>query len=142
LELDKNMKIKNKILSVVAMALPVFCFSAPSTIVNDKCSIDTFKQLVYCFVDVVNTYIVFGLIGLSTIIFLWGIAEYLRNPGAEKDLEKIKNKLIWGVVGLTVALSFWGLVALLVSAFGIGGIVKTSEQNSNLSSIVPTINVK
>jgi len=62
-------------------------------------------------------YLVPILISLAVLWFFWGLVEYLRGGGEEK--EKGKQTMIYGVIALFVMVSVWGLVGLIGNTFGI-----------------------
>lgn len=62
------------------------------------------------------------LFALATVIFLWGIIQYvIAQAGDEKKLADAKRVMIWGIIGLTVMASGWGIVAVLCDFFGTCG---------------------
>lgn len=63
------------------------------------------------------------LFALATVIFLWGIIQYvIAQAGDEKKLADAKRVMIWGIIGLTIMASAWGIVAVLCDFFGTCGI--------------------
>lgn len=57
---------------------------------------------------------------LAFLVFVWGVARYIKSAGNEKEIKDSKNLLIWGVVGLFVLVTIWGIIAFLRSEFGFG----------------------
>ncbi|PIR70564.1 MAG: hypothetical protein COU46_00925 [Candidatus Niyogibacteria bacterium CG10_big_fil_rev_8_21_14_0_10_42_19] len=57
------------------------------------------------------------LIGLilivATVVFIWGIIEFISNSDSEEARAKGKKHIIYGVVGLFIMMSVWGIVQLL-----------------------------
>jgi|SRR3989338_5425900 len=63
--------------------------------------------------------LVYLLFGLATIIFLWGIIQYvIAQSGDEKKLADAKRVMIWGIIGLFIMSSAWGIVSVLCNFFG------------------------
>lgn len=60
------------------------------------------------------------LAAIAFLVFVWGVAKFIRAAGNEKALADSKNLLIWGVIGLFVLVSIWGIIAFLQSEFGFG----------------------
>ena len=69
----------------------------------------------------------FTSIGLSIIpflgavaflVFVWGVARFIRSAGNEKEIKDSKNLLIWGVIGLFVLVTIWGIISFLQTEFG------------------------
>lgn len=57
---------------------------------------------------------------LATVIFLWGVIQYVvtQDEGSQK---KAKGLMLWGIIGLAVMLAVWGIVNILIQYFGVGG---------------------
>lgn len=79
--------------------------------------------------DLTNIIEMFTNIGLKIIpllgavaflVFVYGVAKFIRSAGSEKDLKDSKNLLIWGIVGLFVLVTIWGIIAFLSGEFGFG----------------------
>ena len=58
---------------------------------------------------------------IAFLIFIWGVARFIKSAGSEKEVKDSKNLLIWGVIGLFVMVSIWGIIFFLRSEFGFGG---------------------
>jgi ribose/xylose/arabinose/galactoside ABC-type transport system permease subunit len=57
---------------------------------------------------------------LAFLVFVYGVARFIRSAGNEKEIKDSKNLLIWGVIGLFVLVTIWGIIAFLQSEFGVG----------------------
>jgi hypothetical protein len=57
---------------------------------------------------------------IAFLVFVWGVAKYIKSSGSEEGLKKSKNILIWGVVGLFVLVTIWGLIAFMRGELGFG----------------------
>ena len=56
---------------------------------------------------------------LATVIFLWGIIQYvIGSKGDEKKLEKGKQIMLWGIVGMVIMAAAWGIVSLICGTVG------------------------
>lgn len=77
--------------------------------------------------EVINLFITIGLriipfLGVvAFLVFVLGVAKFIRSAGNEKEVKDSKNLLIWGVIGLFVLVTVWGIVSFLRSEFGFGG---------------------
>ena len=69
---------------------------------------------------------------VAFLVFVYGVARFIKSAGSEKDLKDRKNFLIWGVVGLFVLVTIWGLISFLRSEFGFG----------SGTPVIPQINFK
>jgi len=74
--------------------------------------------------DVINLFITIGtkvipLLGMiAFLVFIWGVARYIRSAGSEKEIGDSKKLLIWGLVGLFVMVSIWGIIIFLRGDLG------------------------
>jgi hypothetical protein len=57
---------------------------------------------------------------VAFLIFVLGVARFIRSAGSEKEIKDSKNLLIWGVIGLFVLVTIWGIIAFLSGEFGFG----------------------
>jgi len=69
---------------------------------------------------IINPIIVF-LFAVATLIFLYGIVEFLANPANEETRDKGKQHIIWGVVGLAIMVSVFGIMQLIINSLGFVG---------------------
>ncbi len=76
--------------------------------------------------EVINLFITIGLriipfLGVvAFLVFVLGVAKFIRSAGNEKEVKDSKDLLIWGVIGLFVLVTVWGIVSFLRSEFGFG----------------------
>ncbi len=78
-------------------------------------NITSFRTLLETVVGCVFTPLVYLIIGLSVVIFLWGVFKFIRSDGEDKTSGK--EFMFWGIVGIFVMVSVWGLVNILSYAF-------------------------
>lgn len=53
------------------------------------------------------------LIGIATLVFFWGVIQYVIAQGDEKKLAEGRKYMFWGIIGLVVIASAWGFVNLI-----------------------------
>lgn len=58
---------------------------------------------------------------VAFLVFVWGIARFIKSAGSEKEIKDSKNLVIWGIIGLFVLIAIWGIIAFLRSEFGFNG---------------------
>jgi len=58
--------------------------------------------------------IVLLLFALATILFLWGVVEFLINRDNEEERDKGKRHMLWGIVGLVIMFSVNGILWVLI----------------------------
>lgn len=68
--------------------------------------------------EILNTVIPILMI-LATLLFLWGIIQYITAAGDEEKLKGARQFIIWGLIGLFVMVAVWGLVNVLLNTFGV-----------------------
>ncbi len=69
---------------------------------------------------VLNT-VIGVLFVLATVIFLWGVIQFIAKSGDPEGQKKAKGVMTWGIVGLAVMAAAWGVAAILVNFFGATG---------------------
>ena len=74
-------------------------------------------------VCIISSSVVPFIFALATMIFIWGVAQYIMGANEEAKREKGKQFMIWGIVALTVMVSVWGLVRILGGTFGVNFII-------------------
>ncbi|HEY4515711.1 MAG TPA: hypothetical protein VJH67_00810 [Candidatus Paceibacterota bacterium] len=79
-----------------------------------------FTQLVNKFIDLGGAAIPL-IVAIAFLLFVWGVAGFIRSTGSDTDMQKKKGILIWGVVGLFVIFTIWGIISFLRTEFEFGG---------------------
>lgn len=69
------------------------------------------------------------IFALATVMFIWGVVQYVINNEEEAKREKGKQFMIWGIIALTVMFSVWGLVRIVGNTFGIDYIIPQLKQS-------------
>lgn len=75
------------------------------------------------------------LIGLGTVVFMWGVIQYVLAGGDEKKLSAGKSYMLYGIIGLTVMVAVWGFVNLLV--YTIFGGAASDPFNFSITQYLP-----
>src|SRR3989344_4926249 len=57
---------------------------------------------------------------VAFLVFVWGVARFIRSAGSEKEIKDSKNLITWGIIGLFVLVAIWGIVAFMQGEFGFG----------------------
>ena len=89
--------------------------AAPSSSPTD------FKDVVCLVVDGINSLIPV-VIGLTLLVFIWGLAKFILASGDEKKIDDGKSLMFWGIIGLFVMVSVWGIVNIVYGSFFPGNI--------------------
>ncbi len=86
--------------------MPCLTATSPITCILDKIT-----------TQILNPVIVL-LFALATIMFLWGVIQYvIGSQGSSDKLEKAKNVILYGIIGMFIMASAWGIVAILQNFF-------------------------
>lgn len=56
---------------------------------------------------------------VAFLMFVWGIARFIKSAGNEKEIKDSKNMLIWGIIGLFVLMTIWGIIFFLQKELGV-----------------------
>ncbi|MEK7503206.1 MAG: hypothetical protein AAB556_02035 [Patescibacteria group bacterium] len=70
-------------------------------------------------VDQIMRQIIGILFTAGTVVFLWGVIEYMTAAGDEKKIKDARQKITYGIIGLTLMVSVWGIVKAIVVTFGL-----------------------
>lgn len=57
------------------------------------------------------------VMGLTFLVFLWGLLRFIMAEGDEKRIQEGKDMMFWGVIGLFIMVSIWAILATLFSDF-------------------------
>lgn len=63
-----------------------------------------------------NPLIVF-LSVLASLIFIWGIIEFIANAGDAEAQTTGRRHIVWGIVGLIIMVSAFGIINLIASIY-------------------------
>ena len=75
----------------------------------------TADEIIALLADQILRPIVLLLFALATILFLWGVIEFMINRDNEEERDKGKRHMIWGLAGLVIMVSALGIVNLLIN---------------------------
>ncbi len=79
----------------------------------------TVNGLINTFKGILGAVIPFFMI-LATVIFLWGVIQYITAGGEEEKIKSGRTYMLWGIIGLFVMVAVWGLVNVIATTTGIG----------------------
>jgi len=63
------------------------------------------------------TFIIGLLFIVATLVFLWGIVQFIASAGDEAKRKTSKGLMTWGILGLAVMAAAWGITQVLVDYF-------------------------
>lgn len=68
--------------------------------------------------EVLNPLIVL-LFTAATVLFLWGVAEFINNAPDSEGRKKGLNHILWGVIGIAIMVSVWGIMGIIAETLGV-----------------------
>ena len=54
---------------------------------------------------------------VATVVFIWGVIQYVIAGGDEDKLSNAKNVIVWGLIGLFVMMMMWSIVTAVKALF-------------------------
>lgn len=80
-----------------------------------------YKEIISKINQVIINPIIIFFFAVATLIFLYGIVEFLANSDNEETREKGKQHIIWGVIGIAIMVSVFGIMQLIINSLGFVG---------------------
>ncbi len=74
-------------------------------------------ELVNNLKDLLNSKIIPFLFVLATVLFMWGVIQYIIAGGSEDRAKNAKQIIVWGIIGLTIMTAAWAIVGLFCNSF-------------------------
>ncbi|MEK7551898.1 MAG: hypothetical protein AAB534_00595 [Patescibacteria group bacterium] len=63
--------------------------------------------------------IIYLMIGVSVVVFLWGIVEFIAKFDSEEVKERGKRNMFWGLIGMFIMFGVFGIIRLILGTFAI-----------------------
>jgi uncharacterized membrane protein YidH (DUF202 family) len=57
------------------------------------------------------------VVGLA--LFVWGVAEFIRNADSPEERRNGQRHIIWGIAGMFLMFAVFGILRVLLNTFGI-----------------------
>ena len=84
---------------------------------------NTFQDVVSIFMGFLMQGVVPFILGLTVIVFLWGVFKYVSAGGSEVKTNEGVTMMTYGLIGLFVMFAVWGLVSLVAPFFGVSTVL-------------------
>lgn len=65
------------------------------------------------------------LMGLATLVFVWGLAKFILNSGSASEVQAGRNYIFWGLIALFCLLSVSGIISFIQYQFGFDSLTVT-----------------
>src|SRR3990167_4047559 len=99
-----NKKVIAKISASAVAAMPLFAFA------------QTIEGVLLTVSKLLNSVIPIIMV-FATVVFLWGVVNYITAAGDEKKAGTAKNYIQMGLIGLFFMVAVWGVVQIFVRTF-------------------------
>ena len=94
---------------------------------------------IICRIVVVLNQLIDLLFVVATLVFLWGIIQYVIAGGDEKKVAEGRKYIVYGLVGLFVMLAMWGIVfAAYRTVFGTSPSIFPSSSSCRGAGLIST----
>jgi len=105
--------------------LPLGVLAQGSAITDSACrgNIKTVADFFNFFTCLISRSIVPLLITAGTVVFIYGVVQYIAGANDQTKREEGRKFILWGIIGLFVIISVWGLVGLLSNTFQFGNVL-------------------
>jgi nitrogen fixation-related uncharacterized protein len=80
---------------------------------------DKAYQLLNKIVEIIVNPVIFLMFAVALVVFLWGVAEFLRNSNDASSQEKGKSHILWGLIGMAIMVSAFAIIRVALGTFAI-----------------------
>lgn len=70
------------------------------------------------FIDAVLNPLLLLMFTVGLLVFLWGVAEFIRSGANPEKNNTGKDHMIWGVIGMFIMVAAQGIITLIQNTFG------------------------
>lgn len=76
-------------------------------------------QLLGRIVDVIVNPVIYLMFAVALLVFLWGVAEFVRNSNDSAGQSKGKTHILWGLIGMAIMVGAFAIIRLALGTFNI-----------------------
>lgn len=76
-------------------------------------------QLLNKIVDVIVNPVIYLMFAVALLIFIWGVAEFIRGSNDSSSQSKGKNHILWGLIGMAIMVSAFAIIRVALGTFNI-----------------------
>lgn len=77
------------------------------------------NQLIMKFASVVINPLILVMFAIALLVFVWGVAEYIRKNTSPSASNTGKDHILFGIIGMVIMVSAFAIVNILLNSFGI-----------------------
>jgi uncharacterized membrane protein YidH (DUF202 family) len=63
--------------------------------------------------------LIFLFIMIASVVFAWGLYNFISNADNDEARTKGKNSMVWGIVGIVIMISSYVILAMVTSTFNL-----------------------
>lgn len=75
----------------------------------------TIEEIVNYTIDNAIQPFIYFLIVLATVVFIWGVIEFIYGAQNETKRTDGKRHILWGIIGLSIIISVFGIMRVLLN---------------------------
>lgn len=75
----------------------------------------TIESIVNYTIDNAIQPFIYLLVVLATVVFIWGVIEFIYGAQNETKRTEGKRHIIWGIIGLSIMISVFGIMKALLN---------------------------
>lgn len=90
--------------------------------------------------SIINPAIEFLFI-VATVIFLWGVLQFIAGAGDKEKRKNGKDHMLWGFVGFLIMFGVYGIITILTNTLNISGVTLDGKQQTFTPPPIQSVNV-
>lgn len=91
----------------------IYAWSIPARALAEVGGGETIESLLGKISQTIINPVINFLLVLATLVFLWGVIQYVIAGESSTKTEQAKRQIVWGLVGLTIMASAWSIVKII-----------------------------
>ncbi len=90
--------------------------------------------------NIINPAIEFAFI-IATVIFLWGVLQFIWGAGDQAKRQKGKDHMLWGFVGFIIMFGVYGIITIVTNTVGVTGLTVDQKQQTFTPPPIQSVNI-
>jgi len=76
-------------------------------------------QYIQKFADIIVNPAIVLLFAIAFVVFLWGVAQYIRNSSNKDSNTTGRDHILWGLIGMAIMVSAFSIIKIVIGSFDI-----------------------
>ena len=76
-------------------------------------------QIIVKFAQIIVNPAIKIMFAIAFVVFLWGIAEYIRNSSSSESNTIGRDHIVYGLVGMAIMVSAFAIISIVIGTFDI-----------------------